>query len=73
MTSPLELIIHLEQPHIHVEVVCDQTGQSQLEFSLFRDVVGTHWYRDVAQLENALGPTLGGVQDIVRCLVRLSA
>ena len=69
----MELIIHLEEPHIHVEVVCDQTGQSQFEFRLLCDVVGAHRNRDVTQLENALGPTLGGVQNAVSSLVRLPA
>merc|ERR1712242_529544 len=46
---------------------------SPLELSLLGDVISTHWDGNVTQLENALGSALGGVQNVVRRLVGLSA
>lgn len=55
VTSGPKLVINLEQPGVHVQIVYDKSGKGQLEFILVLDVVRTHWDWDVTQLEDALG------------------
>ena len=72
MASRPELVVNLEDPHVHVKVVDYESGQRQLEFSAVLNVVGTHGDRDIADLEDSLGTTLCRVDDIASCGVWLS-
>ena len=64
VTSRTKLIIHLEDPNVHVKVLDDESCQSQLKFKPVLDVIGTHRDRDVAELENALSTALSRVDDV---------
>ena len=66
-------IINLEQPHIHIQIVCDQSGQGQLKFLSFLNVVRGDGYRDITKLENAFCATFGREDDISSLEVRLAA
>ena len=54
MTSRSKLVIYLEQPDIHVEIVNDQARERNLKLFPVLDVVGAHWDWNVAKLEDAL-------------------
>jgi len=69
MTSGTELIIHLKDPHVDVEISDNQLRKSQLKFCPVLNVISTHWDRNITELENTLGTTLGRVDDITCCLV----
>ena len=73
MASGSVLIVDLEDPYIDIQVVDYEPGKGQLELTLVLDVVGAHGYRNVTQLEDALGAALSGVDDVSCGDVRLSA
>lgn len=57
MSARIILIVNLEQPHVHIQIVCDEPSQGQLEFLPLCDVVSGNRNWNVAQLEDALGST----------------
>lgn len=58
MSTRPELIVHLEDPDVYIEIVYDKFGQSQLELLSILNVIGTHWNWNITQLENTLRSAL---------------
>ena len=54
MTSCSKLVIYLEKPDIHVEIVNDQARERNFKLFSVLDVVSAHWDWNVAKLEDAL-------------------
>lgn len=73
VTSCSKLIIHLEDPSVHVQIINYQPGKCKLEFSSVLNVIGTHWDGYVTELENTLCSTLGRVNNVSSSLIRLTA
>lgn len=54
MTSCSKLVIYLEKPDIHVQIVNYQTRERNFKLFSILDVVSAHWDWNVTKLEDAL-------------------
>ena len=66
-------VINLEQPHVDIQIVCDQSCQSKLKFLSLLNVVGGDGNWDITKLENAFCATFRRKDDISSLEVRFAA
>lgn len=58
MAARAELVVYLEEPQIHIQIVDDKASERSLKLRLVIDVVGGHGNWNVALLENTLSTRL---------------